>query len=285
MDEKIFQALFLTEAIRVCEEDTPFWYTSGKIGPLYCNTHFLFGSEAEANSLLSAIEKAIEGDRLLFPKTILDLLLAQYEKNEIFRMVTDKVVENAAGIDCDFISGGARRDFFFSILPAFFLKKPHLSIFKDETSVYSTADFSKSVNSENVDLSGKKALHIVDLITEATSYTRAWLPVVRNLGAKMENTITVVDRKQGGTEILEKEGVRTVALIDVNIPFFEAAKDRENVDSAQFILLKNFLSEPERFMPDFLFDHPDFIEKQIALGGKAKERALLAIEMGFAKGL
>ena len=37
--------LFKTNAFRVCEENKPFWYTSGKIGPYFVNGHFLYGNE------------------------------------------------------------------------------------------------------------------------------------------------------------------------------------------------------------------------------------------------
>ena len=37
--------LFETNAFRVCEENKPFWYTSGKIGPYFINADYLYGSE------------------------------------------------------------------------------------------------------------------------------------------------------------------------------------------------------------------------------------------------
>ena len=40
--------LFQTNAFKVCPDNKPFWYTSGKIGPYFINTHFLYGSEKEA---------------------------------------------------------------------------------------------------------------------------------------------------------------------------------------------------------------------------------------------
>ena len=45
--------LFETNAIRFCDENKPFWYTSGKIGPYFINTHFVYGSEKEASDFLS----------------------------------------------------------------------------------------------------------------------------------------------------------------------------------------------------------------------------------------
>ena len=38
----IVSYLFNTNAIRFCEENKPFWYTSGKIGPYFINMkHYL----------------------------------------------------------------------------------------------------------------------------------------------------------------------------------------------------------------------------------------------------
>ena len=48
--------LFETNALRICPDNKPFWYTSGKIGPYYINTHFLYGSEQNAVDLLSFID-------------------------------------------------------------------------------------------------------------------------------------------------------------------------------------------------------------------------------------
>ena len=58
MDNPIVSWLFETDAVRVCPEGHPFWYTSGKLGPFYINTQFLYGSEAAANARLSVIEEA-----------------------------------------------------------------------------------------------------------------------------------------------------------------------------------------------------------------------------------
>ena len=49
--------LFETNAIRFCEENKPFWYTSGKIGPYFINTHFVYGSEKDAVELLAFIDE------------------------------------------------------------------------------------------------------------------------------------------------------------------------------------------------------------------------------------
>ena len=282
MNQQIVNALFETHAIRVCQADYPFWYTSGKLGPFYINTHFLYGSEESAIALLTLIEEAAAGDRCRFINIIFEAMDATYRSNPIYKMVIDKVILAAKEMDFDFISGGERRDFFFSVLAAYYLKVPHLSIFKDGSSFYSSADLSVTVPSSEVDLKGKKSLHIVDLITEASSFTRAWIPVIRALEAEMTNALTVIDRLQGGREVLTAENIEMTSLLEIDVALFEAASTTGDIDAEQLALVKTFLEKPEEFMPDFLEKHPNFIKQQILLGGKNEERARLAIEKGFA---
>ncbi len=282
MNNLILEALFTTNAIRVCDPEHPFWYTSGTIGPFYINTHFLYKDEMEAARLLLLIEEEAKSDRIAFPAFILEDLLREYETSETYRLVIDMITEEAKKLDFDFVSGGERRDFFFSMLPAYFLKKPHLSIFKDLQAVYSTEEFKKTVPVYETQLAGKKALHIADLVTEASSYTRAWIPVVREFGAEMEDTIAVVNRKQGGEEVLAEEGVRLHSFADIDITLFENAEKSGSITAEQLKAVRDFMADPKEFMADFFRTHPDYIKDQLALGGKAKERAEMAIEKGYA---
>jgi len=282
MNNPIIEALFATHAIRVCDPDHPFWYTSGTLGPFYINTHFLYRSEEDAMKLLLLIEEAAAADRTAFPSFILRDLLKQYDTSETFRLVTDMIVREAQSLDFDFISGGERRDFFFSILPAYFLKKPHLSIFKDMQAVYTNGDFTQTIPVYEASLAGKRALHIADLVTEASSYTRAWIPVIREFGAVMDDTIAVVDRKQGGAEILLAEGVRLHSFAGIDRDLFVEARSNGSITDAQLEMISVFIDNPRDFMKNFLGSHPDYIRDQIALGGKSKERAEMAIAKGYA---
>ena len=56
----IVSYLFETNALKICPDNKPFWYTSGKIGPYYINTHFLYGSEKDAVDLLKFIDSEKE---------------------------------------------------------------------------------------------------------------------------------------------------------------------------------------------------------------------------------
>ena len=134
-------------------------------------------------------------------------------------------------------------------------------------------------------MAGKRALHIADLVTEASSYTRAWIPVIREFGGVMEDTIAVVNRKQGGEQILRDEQVILHAFVDIDNTLFQSAVDIGVITEAQRALVQGFMEQPSAFMAKFLETHPDFIANEINKGGKARERAELAISKGYAKGI
>ena len=281
MADKIIEALFETKAVRVAPENQPFWYTSGRLGPFFINTHFLLENEAAAGEVLKRIEKAIADNKLTAPEEIFDMMLAYYNKGGTFKMVSDKLAEEASKLDFDYISGGERRDYFFSMMPAYLLKKPHLTIYKDMTSVYSESIDGPAVDVKDIDLKGKKALHIADLITEASSYERAWIPVIRGLGSDITDTVAVVDRHQNGREVLKGLGVELHALTGINEELFDEAKENGVINDAQKDMIMHFLENPADYMTAFLKANPGFIDAEIAKGGKNKERAELAIEKGF----
>lgn len=84
----IMSYLFETKAIRFCEENKPFWYTSGKIGPYFINTHFVYGSQEDANSLLSFIDECL-ADKMTLPEKVFQKVLKQYNENEIYCNIID----------------------------------------------------------------------------------------------------------------------------------------------------------------------------------------------------
>ena len=140
MENPIVSWLFETDAVRVCPEGQPFWYTSGKLGPFYINTQFLYGSEEAANALLTVIEQACAGDKLRFYDKVYGEIEKQLAACPIYRQLIDLMTEAARKMDVDFVSGGERRDFFFSMPVARKLGLGHLSIFKDLSSVYTDAN-------------------------------------------------------------------------------------------------------------------------------------------------
>lgn len=276
--------LFSTNAVRVSDPEKPFWYASGTLGPFYVNTHFLLESEEKANELLAKIEEAASGYREDFLTAILPIVKHQYETSESYKMVIDLIVEKAKELEFDCISGGERRDFFFSLMPAYLLGKPHLSIFKDGETYYSENVAGKGKKVGSGDLNGKVSLHIADLITEASSYTNAWIPSIRGVGAQIKDTIAVIDRLQGGEANLKAEGVNMYTFAKIELSLFDEGVEKGILSQAQRDMVAKFMKDPIEYMKSFLVAHPKFIDEQIALGGKPKQRAEMAISRGYVLG-
>lgn len=281
MSNQIISDLFKTNAVRVAPADSPFWYTSGKLGPFYINTHFLLHDEEIANGVLKHIERSIAEDRLTAPKEIFGVLYGLYHVSPSYKNVIDSIVKEAKKYKFDIISGGERRDFIFSMVPAYLMGKAHLTIYKDMTAVYSTSNYHETVNASDVVLRGKTSLHIADLITEASSYERAWVPVLKIQEVKITDTIAVVDRHQGGEAVLKNLGVNMDTLVGIDKELFTEALELGVINKDQYDLVLSFIEDPDKYMKDFIASHPSFIDEQIALGGKNKERAELALSKGY----
>lgn len=275
----IMSYLFETNSIRFCEENKPFFLTSGMISPYFVNTHFLYGNENEATEFLAYIDTLLE-DRPSLPKKVFDKVLAQYNTNEIFKYTIDTMInaikENVNIDEIDYISGGERRDWYFSNMIAYLLKKPHLTLFKDTEAFVSPYDFTST--EKITDLEGKTFLNASDLVTAGTNYVRSWIPAAKNLNGKLLWTCYVVDRKQGGTEVLEKEGIKPIALANVDISLFEKAFELGTINEAQLIMLKGFYEDPYTTMRNFLVAHPEFLENSLKADEKTAKRARLLID-------
>lgn len=271
--------LFETNAIRFCDENKPFWYTSGKIGPYFINTHFVYGSEKEASDFLSYIDECL-ADKMSLPEKIFKKILEQYNKNEIYHNVINhmkKVIEQNIDLSTvAYISGGERRDWFFSNIISYLLHKPHLTIYKDLSIVCSDSEFTSTKPIS--DLNGKSVLHIADLVTVASSYIRAWIPAIKAINGNMKYSCVVVDRMQGGREKIEAEGVKFYFLINVDDSLFEMAYKKGIINENQLEMLKGFFKNPDETMKQFLINHPEFLENALNSDEKTRKRAKLLVD-------
>lgn len=278
MKNDLIKMLFDTNAFRVCEADLPFWYTSNKIGPYYINTHFLYGSEDKAKDLLKVIDEK-SSDRESCSQIFYDLVSKNYKEDMIYKKLIDFMVMYAReNIDLDniqFISGGERRDWFFSLMIADILKLPHITIFKD----LSYQIFSSDESIEIPEIKGANVLHIADIITEASSYVRAWVPAIENIGAKIVDSLVVIDRLQGGRENLEKVNVRSHALANVDIEMIKSAFEQNLINQDQFNMVSDFIVNPYDSMRNFLLAHPDFLSNAAdSKDERTAKRAKICIE-------
>ena len=275
----IMSYLFETKAIKFCEENKPFWYTSGKIGPYFINTHFVYGSEQEATDFLLFIDECLT-DKNTLPQKVFEKTLGQYNNNKIYHNVIDSmkdfILKNIDVSEIDYISGGERRDWFFSNIIAHLLNKPHISIYKDLSTIISDSNFKTSESVKSIE--GKKVLHIADLITVASSYIRAWIPAINSLGGKICWSCVVVDRMQGGKEKIENEGVTSYSLVQVDNTLFETAFKKGIINDKQLEILKGFFKNPDETMRQFLINHPEFLENALHSDEKTIKRAKLLID-------
>ena len=260
---KLMSLLFETNAFKVAEENNPFWYTSGKIGPYFINADYLYGSEQDSKDLLAFIDQELENEsKTDIPEHIFKKVLDHYNTNEIYKYVIDQMkeyIETNIGVEnVDYISGGERRDWYFSNIMAYLLNKPHVTIYKDLTTVVSTSDFTSSEPVSSIE--GKNFLHLADLLNQSVSFTRAWIPAIKNLGSNIVWSIFAVDRMQGGTETLTNDGVKVHSLLQIDDSLFTTAKELGVINDEQLTMLRNFKNDPDGSMKQFLIDHPEFIE-------------------------
>jgi len=182
--------------------------------------------------------------------------------------------ENIDTDNIDYISGGERRDWFFSLIVADMLDKPHITLFKDDKAML----FYKGESSFITDIKGKKVLHIADIITLASSYTKTWIPAIEALGGKLAWSLVVVDRLQGGRANLEAAAVESHALVDMDYSIFEKAKDMGLINNAQLSMIEDYYKSPFESMKNFLLLHPEFMEQSLKSSTRDAKRARLRID-------
>lgn len=277
----IVSYLFETNAFKICPDEKPFWYTSGKIGPYFVNAQFLYGSENDANEFLEFINSELENsNKFDIPKNIFDKVNTQYETNTIYKDVInqmkDFIEKNINVSEIDYVSGGERRDWYFSNMIAYLLDKPHITIYKDLSTVISSSDFTEIL--ENVDLKNKKVLHVADLLNQASSYIRAWVPAIQNLGAQICWSTVAVDRMQGGSQKLEDIGIKSLAMVEIHPDLFNKAKEMGIINDSQLKMLNDFYDNPDETMRNFLISHPDFLQNALNSDEKSAKRAKLCID-------
>lgn len=281
MSNKLVSFLFQTNAFKVCPANQPFWLTSGLISPYFVNTHFLYGNESDSVELLDFITKALETEsKTDIPGLVFEKVLDQYERNEVFKTTIDSLKNLiAANIDLkqiDYVSGGERRDWYFSIMIAYLFGLPHITLFKDQSAVVSTCDFEESTEVEK--LQGKKVLHVADLLTKASSYVNYWAPAIKKLGSDIYWSAVVVDRLEGGEETLKELRIESLSLVKLDNSLFLKALELGIINKSQLEMLTEFKQDPYTYMRNFLIAHPEFLENALKADPKTAKRAQSCID-------
>ena len=94
-------------------------------------------------------------------------------------------------------------------------------------------------------------------------------------------SLVVVDRLQGGGEVLAKLGVQSLALTEVRLELFEMAVEAGVLDRDSLPMLQAYMLDPEGAMRTFVAGHPEFMEQALAGDEKTASRARLCVESGF----
>lgn len=259
----LMSILFKTHAFNVAPENSPFWYTSGKIGPYFVNADYLYGSEEDSKNLLSFIDSELANENKKdIPEHVFKKVLEHYNSNEIYKFVIDSlkdyIEKNMDLSSIDYVSGGERRDWYFSNIIAYLLNKPHITIYKDLTTISSNSNFTESEYITK--LEGKNLLHVADLLNQSVSFTRNWIPAVTALGSTIKHALFIIDRMDGGTQVLTDCNVEVHSLLKINDELLENAFNLGFISKEQLEVVRNFKKDPMDSMKQFLINHPEFIE-------------------------
>lgn len=273
----IEKELFDTKALKISGSETPFWYASGTFGPFYINTHYLFGGEEYAQKALEFIDNN-KKDKYDFPGIMTRYALDFYNTNDKYKQIIDSLInlirDNVNIDEIDYISGGERRDWFFSYICSYLLHKPHLTIFKNLIVM-------KSVNGNSdrlFDGERRRVLHVADLITEGSSYFKYWIPALKKINLDLTSTLAVVDRQQGGVSALVLAGIHVITGAVFSKTLFESALAEGKITLSQFEMIKRYMKSPDDFMREFVSSNPKFLRDSIDKDEKTRERTIAFIK-------
>jgi hypothetical protein len=119
---------------------------------------------------------------------------------------------------------------------------------------------------------------VADLVTEASSYFRAWMPAIGQGGGGIAYSVNVIDRGQGGIEALNERGVKAGALLRVDEALFARLAEVGQIDVGHRDLLSAYYRDPHASMKVFLQENPQFLRTALVHGDeKTRARAQLLV--------
>ncbi len=209
-------------AVRSFPEDDAYWYTSNKPGPFYINTENIAGEQTE--TMLSAITEVMQADLTheVRARTICEIVMQEVRNDPGYQGAIDALVDEyrtSSSYRPTVISGGERRDWFFSIPVAAKLGLPHIYLFKSGSYFVTDAD-GKPLE---LSLDRQKVLHVADIINLASSYVTKWIPILRSTPAIFDETLSVAVRSQAGIDVLMQHQVNVISPLIVGKPLFAEA--------------------------------------------------------------
>lgn len=256
LQQRLLERLIRTEAIQVrtAAEDAPFWYTSGRPGPFYINVEKIAGQNAVAaileqinQILVSSDSSTVKAQQVW--RLISNRLDADPEYREVMALLVD-FYRSGTTSEPAFISGGERRDWFFSIPFSQMLHVPHLFLLKKGG--YWLLDSNGQPIVQAVSIANQEVLHVADIINTASSYIRYWVPNLHELNAQFKETLTVAVRNEEGVQALEAKGVRVRTPLRMDLAVFAEAHRLNLINSFSFQDIELFLTSPADWTRELL---------------------------------
>ena len=241
--DELIKLIHQTKALHVWNHKTGpvFWYAANVPGPFYVNTEQLLG-RTTADKMLADITAIIEktkdatGRAVQVEKVVMDV----YAKDDVFKKIIATMLVHAKekfpSGSYDFISGGERRDWLFSVPFAKEIGIPHAYLFKNH-------DISCATPLKPQ----QKALHVCDLINNGASYFDSWLPALKKQQLECHATICVLSRNDLALKKLSDAGIEPLSLAAIDVPFFEQSAKSGLVDKDVVAEIETYFHSPQKW--------------------------------------
>lgn len=242
----ILKLLHETRAVHIWDRKhgPVFWYAAGVPGPFYVNTEQLIGAAA-ASRILNDINAILASttDNKKRAEALTAAIMTEYNISSDYQMVIAELAnlthQELLGDIYPFISGGERRDWFFSIPLAQHLKLKHIFLFKDG-SAWCESPWQR----------GDHVLHVSDLINNAASLG-IWLTSLQREGLNCPATVCVNSRGVGKKK-LEDAGINVIVLNEIGAEFFAKWQSSGLIDKGTLEEIETYYRSPAEWGKKYL---------------------------------
>jgi hypothetical protein len=114
-------------------------------------------------------------------------------------------------------------------------------------------------NNQITNLNHSKVCHICDLVTQASSFQRAWIPAIENINGRFIFIASIVDRDEGGYEFFKNNNIRYLPFLTINKYFLNDLLKNNIINHYQLELINKFKKDPMLFGKEFLLKNPDYL--------------------------
>lgn len=250
-------AAFSTGAIKVRSSplDQAFWYASNEPGPFYVFGERTLGDPVIYDTLgqISA-QLGRDDDPLVIVEGIGETIRRRYEETPTARATLasmSSLIPPEARERAWCVSGGERRDWFFSFPLSLELHLPHAWLFKSRPPVITASNGRQAPVHNTSPLS----IHAADLMNRGESFERYWLPALNSIQVGVAFAVFAIDRSTVSLNYLNDRGIGYRGLYSVDLPFFVEAEQRKIISSWTLGEIKLYLESPKKWIDEIYVPH------------------------------